>query len=257
MSSIALAFLQVLDIDDVANGTLMYVAQAFLLAGSIFGLDYYLQKFRQMMNQPPTSAGTTTMVAIAVIMMTQLPLSAQVIIHHEPEFRSVYDLDTKCPRQVEWTIQSSDLGTIKRMPGWKFVSVRHHDLEVSKHDDFRNEPYDRGHLCPAADRSSDQRSMLATFQMINVAAQTPSLNRGQWLATEKYCRDAAVMYDSVCVLAIPVFLNRDTVRIGQNQIAVPHAFFKACWLPGRDSVLNCWFLFNHEKRKNHPKRDKK
>lgn len=44
VSSIALAFFQVLDIDDIANGTLMYIAQAFLLAGSIFGLDYYIQK---------------------------------------------------------------------------------------------------------------------------------------------------------------------------------------------------------------------
>lgn len=43
-SSIALAFIQVLDIDDVASGTLMYIAQAFLLAGSIFGLDYYIRK---------------------------------------------------------------------------------------------------------------------------------------------------------------------------------------------------------------------
>ena len=43
-SSIALAFIQVLDIKDVANGTLMYIAQAFLLTGSIFGLDYYIQK---------------------------------------------------------------------------------------------------------------------------------------------------------------------------------------------------------------------
>lgn len=43
-SSIALAFIQVLDINDVATGTLMYIAQAFLLAGSIFGLDYYIQK---------------------------------------------------------------------------------------------------------------------------------------------------------------------------------------------------------------------
>lgn len=44
VSSIALAFFQVIDIDDIANGTLMYIAQAFLLAGSIFGLDYYIQK---------------------------------------------------------------------------------------------------------------------------------------------------------------------------------------------------------------------
>lgn len=44
VSSIALAIYQVVDIDDVANGTLMYIAQAFLLAGSIFGLDYYIDK---------------------------------------------------------------------------------------------------------------------------------------------------------------------------------------------------------------------
>jgi len=44
VTSIIIAFVQVIDIDDIANGTLMYIAQAFLLAGSIFGLDYYVKK---------------------------------------------------------------------------------------------------------------------------------------------------------------------------------------------------------------------
>lgn len=44
VSSIAIACYQVFDIDDVATGVLMYVAQAFLLAGSIFGLDYYVKR---------------------------------------------------------------------------------------------------------------------------------------------------------------------------------------------------------------------
>lgn len=51
VSSIALAFIQVLDLKDVANGTLMYIAQAFLLAGSIFGLDYYIQKLNNFINK--------------------------------------------------------------------------------------------------------------------------------------------------------------------------------------------------------------
>lgn len=46
VSSIALAFVQVLDIKDIANGTLMYIAQAFLLAGSIFGLDFYVKRLK-------------------------------------------------------------------------------------------------------------------------------------------------------------------------------------------------------------------
>lgn len=44
ISSIAIACYQVFDIDDVATGVLMYIAQAFLLAGSIFGLDYYVKR---------------------------------------------------------------------------------------------------------------------------------------------------------------------------------------------------------------------
>lgn len=49
-SSIVLAYMQVLDIDDIAGGTLMYIAQAFLLAGSIFGLEYYITKFNNIID---------------------------------------------------------------------------------------------------------------------------------------------------------------------------------------------------------------
>lgn len=47
VSSIALAFVQVFDIDTIASGVLMYIAQAFLLAGSIFGLEYYIRKLNK------------------------------------------------------------------------------------------------------------------------------------------------------------------------------------------------------------------
>ena len=46
VTSIIMVMYQVITIADVANGLLMYVAQAFLLAGSIFGLDYYVKQLR-------------------------------------------------------------------------------------------------------------------------------------------------------------------------------------------------------------------
>lgn len=49
VSSIALACYQVFDIDDIAGGTLIYIAQAFLLAGSIFGLEYYVARLNHIM----------------------------------------------------------------------------------------------------------------------------------------------------------------------------------------------------------------
>lgn len=60
LSSIALAFYQVLDIDDIASGVLMYIAQAFLLAGSIFGLDYYVQKIKHLISNDTNNSSSTS-----------------------------------------------------------------------------------------------------------------------------------------------------------------------------------------------------
>lgn len=48
VSSIALASYQTIYEKDIAGGVLMYIAQAFLLAGSIFGLDYYVHRLTQV-----------------------------------------------------------------------------------------------------------------------------------------------------------------------------------------------------------------
>lgn len=51
VSSIALAFIQAITLGDVANGVLIYIAQAFMLAGALFGLDYYLDKIRHALDK--------------------------------------------------------------------------------------------------------------------------------------------------------------------------------------------------------------
>lgn len=50
VSSIALAWATAIDNDDIANGVLLYIAQAFLLAGSIFGLEYYVHLISKKVN---------------------------------------------------------------------------------------------------------------------------------------------------------------------------------------------------------------
>lgn len=51
ISSIALAFLQAMQLGDISNGVLIYIAQAFMLAGALFGLDYYIEKFRNALDK--------------------------------------------------------------------------------------------------------------------------------------------------------------------------------------------------------------
>lgn len=51
LSSIALAFSMAWRTNDIETGVLLYIAQAFLLAGSIFGLDYYVKKLTAIYGQ--------------------------------------------------------------------------------------------------------------------------------------------------------------------------------------------------------------
>ena len=56
-SSIALVAYQVVHIDDVAAGLLYYVAQSFLLAGSIFGLDQYIRIIKKRYHENNNQEG--------------------------------------------------------------------------------------------------------------------------------------------------------------------------------------------------------
>lgn len=44
ITSVIMVAFQVFTINNVADGLLIYIGQAFLLVGSIFGLDYYIKK---------------------------------------------------------------------------------------------------------------------------------------------------------------------------------------------------------------------
>lgn len=51
VTSIMMAGYQVVHLDDIANGTLMYIAQAFMLAGTIFGFGAVFKQLRNEIKQ--------------------------------------------------------------------------------------------------------------------------------------------------------------------------------------------------------------
>ena len=54
------------------------------------------------------------------------------------------------------------------------------DVHTSnKHDYYRN-PYDKGHLAPAATYSDTQENLYTTFSYLNCTLQQQDLNRGAW-----------------------------------------------------------------------------
>lgn len=59
LSSIAIACFQVVSIQTVDSGVRWYIAQAFLLAGSIFGLEYYIKVLTRLLNKNDSNKENT------------------------------------------------------------------------------------------------------------------------------------------------------------------------------------------------------
>lgn len=89
--------------------------------------------------------------------------------------------------------------------------------------DYANSGYDRGHLCPSADRNDNESENRATFLMSNISPQTPALNRGVWKRLEEQVRRWAVRLDSVYVVTGGV-LDDDLEFM--NGIGIPRYFYK-------------------------------
>lgn len=102
--------------------------------------------------------------------------------------------------------------------------------ERSELGDYSGSGFDRGHVAPAADMSSD-RSKAESFTLANIVPQTASSNRGPWSELERTVRELAMARGDVFVVSGPLFLADDLQVIG-NGVVVPTHMYKAVHVPG-------------------------
>ena len=156
--------------------------------------------------------------------------------------------------RVAHTYFSLDYNEQHEQPNWVYYRLTH-DLvsgSTKRRDDFRPDPavstgsaaladykgspYDRGHLCPAADMKLDKTSMSETFFLSNMSPQDPSLNRGRWAQLEAlvrgFVRDDR---DTIYVVTGPLFFANKGA-IGANEVTVPGYFYKAVYCPSRGGI---------------------
>ena len=155
-----------------------------------------------------------------------------------------YDTTLKIPRRVTWDLCSDDIGEVKRISSMKFYPDADIPGGTAKPSEYTRTGYDRGHMCPAADRSTSRRAMMATFSMANIAPQAPALNRGAWKRIEDATRRYAKGGHPVTIMADAVFWQADTLRIGRSRVAVPHGFVKTVRLKANDSIIFTGYFQN-------------
>lgn len=157
-----------------------------------------------------------------------------------------YDPGLGIPRMVAWSIRPEDIGKVKRDPSFKFKPDKSQPRPWVRSSHYNRSGYQRGHMCPAADRSADRSSMKSTFVMSNVCPMGARLNQQDWKILEIKAREQAKIFGTCSVLAAPIFFPADTPWIGNGRVAVPHAFFRAHVIPDHTSWRDIWILNNRK-----------
>jgi endonuclease G len=102
-------------------------------------------------------------------------------------FEIVYSEKLQQPKFIRYTVQCPN-GEASRK-GMDFYTCD--SILTSDNKDYENNPYDKGHLAPAADFNCDRDMLFKTFTYLNCSLQQENLNRTTWRLLEVRERELA------------------------------------------------------------------
>lgn len=162
---------------------------------------------------------------------TDDPKATDNFLIRKPYFTISYNEPKGTANWVSWCLQTSDLGSAPRSDQFMPDSELPAGFRRIKPSDYTGSGFDRGHLCPAGDRSATPEASSATFVMTNMVPQAPDLNRKVWEKFESYCRTLArTKHLTLYIVAGPLGQGGTGSKgpadtIGNGQVTVP----AKCW----------------------------
>lgn len=136
-----------------------------------------------------------------------------------------YNPGRRVANWVSWHLDRSLLGSARRKDKFMADDALPPGFVRVTSSDYAHSGYDRGHLCPSADRSDSDADNATTFLMTNMHPQLHELNDGPWGDAEEHERTLARQGKSLFIIAGGVF-GRSPKTIGRAAVAVPDASFK-------------------------------
>ena len=95
------------------------------------------------------------------------------------------------PNWASWDLTASDMDTNSRSPSFFTDTNLPPNFYWVKTGDYAGSGYDRGHMCPSADRTDTEADNDMVFLMSNIIPQDSVNNSGVWAQFEGYCRTLA------------------------------------------------------------------
>lgn len=106
----------------------------------------------------------------------------------KPQYTLSYNSETATANWVSWHLSDIWLGSTDRQDDFRADTDIPEGWHRVSGSDYQGSGFDRGHLCPSADRTLDAEDNSSTFLMSNIVPQSPDNNRGPWAELESYCR---------------------------------------------------------------------
>ena len=119
------------------------------------------------------------------------------------------------------------------------------DVYTSDNNDYRNNPWDRGHMAPAATFADTFENIRTTFTYANCAMHWDQLNQGEWAELESQIRDWSIEGD-VKVRITLVFGENHIIR--ETGVHIPTGFEKK--LTFADNTTKCFYFPNEDTNRN-------
>ena len=106
----------------------------------------------------------------------------------KPQYSMSYSRDNGGPNWVSWHLDTSWLGSAPRQDDFRADTTLPTGWYRVQATDFSGSGFDRGHMCPSADRTITVAANSSTFLMTNMIPQLPANNQGVWANLESYSR---------------------------------------------------------------------
>lgn len=153
-----------------------------------------------------------------------LPSSTTGAIVKHNSFTLSYSEENEQAEWVAYELRKNDLSKNEYKRPY-FIEDKSVKTKSADWRNYKNSGYDRGHLCPAGDRTISFEAYNETFLTSNISPQNKNFNSGIWNRLEQKVRFWAEKYDGVYIVTGGV-LKGNMKTIGDENVSVPNEFYK-------------------------------
>ncbi|HEY0428397.1 MAG TPA: DNA/RNA non-specific endonuclease [Pyrinomonadaceae bacterium] len=177
----------------------------------------------------------------------------------KPQYAVSYSRDNGTPNWVSWHLDSTWLGSTPRQDSFRNDTSLPAGWYQVQATDYSGSGYDRGHMCPSADRTKTVADNDATFLMTNMIPQAPTNNQQTWANMENYLRTLATSGSELYIVsggqgnigfianghvAIPAYTWKVVMVLpsGTNDVSrvTTSTRMIAVFVPNTNSVVSDW-----------------